>query len=77
MNEVDFIDEILIPCHGIRECRVGHAVSEEIYIMIEHHEMVQTAAIVQAKLTGTVSRITYYFLAFFKHVKWLSSTTGS
>lgn len=46
MNEVDFIDEILIPCHGIRECRIGHTVSEEKSIMIHHHEMVQTAAIV-------------------------------
>lgn len=45
MNEVDFIHEILIPCHGIKECRVGHAISEEISIMIEHHEMAQTVAI--------------------------------
>ncbi len=44
MNEVDFIDEIFIPCHGIRECRIGHAVSEEISIMIKHHGMVQTSA---------------------------------
>lgn len=44
MNEVDFIDEILIPCHGIRECRLAHAASEEV--VIEHHELVQTAAIV-------------------------------
>lgn len=45
MNEVAFIDEILIPCHSIRECRIGHAVSEEISIMIQHHGMGQTAAI--------------------------------
>lgn len=39
MNEVDFIDEIFIPCHGIRECRIGYAVSvsvsEEISIMVQ------------------------------------------
>ena len=28
MNEVDFIDEILISCHRIRERRMGLAVSE-------------------------------------------------
>lgn len=46
MNEVDLIDEILIPCHGIRECRIGHAVSEEMSIMIQDHDMVQTSTIV-------------------------------
>lgn len=28
MNEVDFIDEILISCHGIREHRTGLELSE-------------------------------------------------
>lgn len=46
MNEVNFIDEIFIPCHSIRECRMGHAVAEEISIMIKHSGMLQTAAIV-------------------------------
>lgn len=45
MNEVDFIDEILIPCHGVRECRIGRAVSVEISIMIQNHDVVPTSTI--------------------------------
>lgn len=63
---MDFIDEALIPCHGIRESRIGHALSEK-YIMILNDDMMKTSAIVWAKLT--VSLIYYYLLAFFKHVK--------
>lgn len=51
MNEVDFIGEILLPCHAIRR-------------MQNSREMERRAAIVPAKLTATVSHITYYFPAY-------------
>lgn len=63
---MDFIDEILIPCHGISGCRIGHALSEEISITIQNHDTLLTFSIALVKLAGAHPRPLYYFLGLKK-----------
>lgn len=72
---MDFIDEILIPCHGISGCRIGHALSEEISITIQNHDTLLTFSIALVKLAGAHPRPLYYFLGLKKNKK--SPSNGS
>lgn len=59
---MDFIDEILIPCHGISGCRIGHALSEEVSIRMHNHHTLLTFSIALVKLAGARPRPLNYFL---------------